>query len=88
MAEFHSFKSQKTFSGKNMDIFIESDYPIECFGAPKQFVAYLITDNGIKALCACDNKKGLLKELYQWKDNNLVYQLIKNDIKRFKELIE
>ena len=85
MPEFHSLKPIKIFSGKNMDVFIESDYPREMdFDGKKYYVAYLTKNNDIEALCAGNTKKELLKELYEWKVNPLVFRLIENDIRRYE----
>ena len=85
MSEFHSFKPLKVFSGKNMDILIESDYPIECFDAPKRFVAYLTINDLVKVLCTGYSREKLIKELYLWKENPLIFKWIKDDIKQYKE---
>ena len=86
MSEFHSFKPRKLFSGKNMDIYRESTYPVEVVdsGAPTYYVAYLTENNDVEALCAGDTKEDLLKELYEWKANPLVFKLIKDDIKQYE----
>jgi len=85
--EFHMTKPAKTFSGDNMDIYIQCDYPVECFGAPKYYVAYLIREDKEIALGAGDTEKDLLIELYAWRANPAVYDLIKNDVERFRQQI-
>ena len=87
MPEFHRTKPSKIFSGKNMDIFIESDYPTECFGAPKYYVAYLTIDGDIRALEANDTEQELLIQLHRWKENGFLYRLIKDDIERYREQV-
>ena len=85
MSEFHATKPLLVFRGNNMDVYIESDYPVECFDAPPRFVAYLTKRvNDKKALGANYTKKGLLEELYLWKENPLVFELIEDDIKQFE----
>ena len=88
MKEFHRTKPSRIFNGDNMDIFIECDYPIECFGAPKYYAAYLNWKGKEIALGARETKDALIKELYRWKDNPAVYKLIRNDIERFSKEID
>ena len=85
--EFHMAKPAKTFSGDNMDIYIQCDYPVECFGAPEYYVAYLNYKGKEIALGAGGTEKELLIELYTWRANPAVYDLIKNDVERFRQRI-
>ncbi|MGB9497581.1 MAG: hypothetical protein ACKVE3_06920 [Dissulfuribacterales bacterium] len=82
--EFHSFKPSMVFDGNNMKIYRESDYPVECFGAPIFYTAYLTWKGKEIALGAGNTKEELLYELDYWKENEKVYNLIKEDIKRFQ----
>lgn len=86
--EFHRTKPSKVFGGDNMEIYLECDYPIECFGAPTYYVAYLIEDGDEPdALCAGDTEKELLIRLYEWQVNPAVHDLIKDDVERFRQQI-
>jgi len=81
--EFHQVKPSKIFNGDNMDIYIESDYPVECFGAPTYYTAYLNYKDKEIALGGREDINEFINELYRWKDNPAVYRLIKDDIEQF-----
>jgi len=87
MKEFHKTKPSKIFKGNNLEIYIESTYPVECFGEAKQYIAYLTVEKKFKALCAGDTKAIIIKELLRWKDNPFIYRLINNDIEQFKQIV-
>jgi len=86
--EFHMAKPFKIFSGDNMDVYIQCDYPYECFGAPKYYVAYLNYKDKEIVLDGREDINEFINELYRWKDNHVVYKLIKNDIKQFKKVFD
>lgn len=88
MPEFHRTKPSKIFNGKNMDVFIESDYPVECFDAPRSYVAYLTSTHEPKALASGNTASELLTELHRWDRNIAVYRLIKDDVGRYEKQIE
>ena len=83
--EFHHVKPSKIFSGDNMDIYIECDYPYECFGAPEYYTAYLNYNCKEIALGGREDINEFINELYRWKNNPSVYKLIKDDIEQFKK---
>ena len=83
MPEFHRQTPSRVYKGEYLEVHFESDYPIECFGAPKQYAAYLTTEHETNTLGASETEAGLLTELYRWKANNLVYRLIKTDIVKY-----
>ena len=85
--EFHWIKPYKIFNGNNMDIYIQCNYPYECFGIYKYYVAYLNYKGKETALGAGDTEKKLLIELYTWRVNSVIYDLIKDDVERFRQQI-